>query len=128
MDLVKVLQDLVASVSALQAQLLDAQVGLDAAVKQGYDKGFSDGVMSVASGSTQPITDKIYSQVEMDAAVASLNEKVSLLQVQLDEAIASIPVKIQEAIVIYKADLAQKYADMEVAEQALETGFSDLLK
>ena len=75
MELVKLLQDLAASISALQAQLVDAQ----AAAQAQYDKGFEDGKASVSAGFTQADID-----VAVAAAVSPLNDKISALQLVVD--------------------------------------------
>lgn len=75
MDLIKLLQDLVASIDALKLQLVDAQ----AAAQANYDKGFADGKASVSGG---------FSQADLDAAVKAavdpLNAQIAAMQLQLD--------------------------------------------
>ena len=47
MGILEQLVALMASLNALQTQLADAQVALEVATKEAYDKGFVDGVASV---------------------------------------------------------------------------------
>lgn len=128
MDIVKLLQDLTASIAALQAQLVDAQAAADSIAKENYDKGFEDGVASVPP----PVSDKIYSQAELDAAVAGavgpLQEQIASLQEQVSAMQGQIDQKVADAVALVKADLLAKYKDLEVALQVAETGFEDLLK
>ncbi len=135
MDIVKMLQDLAASIAALTSQLSDAQAAADAIAKTAYDKGFVDGVASVPP----PVNDKIYSQAELDAAVASavapLNETVAAMQVQLADlqaVVDGMAGKIDEAVtaslVAFKAQLTAAYEAQQVVESESETGFKDLLK
>lgn len=107
MDLVKLLQDLAATITSLQAQLQDAQAALDASVKAGYDKGFSDGAASVV---LPPASDKIFSQAELDQAVQAA---VQPLQSQVDGIPALVDQKVLEAMVQFKADLLAKVVDIE---------------
>lgn len=119
MDLVKLLQDLATSIAALTSQLADAQAAADASAKMAYDKGFADGVASVP-----PVTDKIYSQAELDAAVAGavqplidqvamLNDQVAAMQGQIDQ-------KVAEAVAALKADLLVKMQALDADAAALE--------
>lgn len=125
MDIVKLLQDLAATIAALQTQLADAQAAAESIAKEAYDKGFADGVASV------PVSDKIYSQAELDAAVASATEplhgQIAELQVKVSELEASIDQKVGEAVAALKADLLAKYEEQQVAESEGETGFKSLL-
>lgn len=126
MEIIKLLQDLAASVAALQAQLADAQAAADSIAKEAYDKGFADGVASV------PTSDKLYSQEELDAAIAAavgpLNEKVAELQAQVDSFPAQIDQKVQEAVAALKADLLAKYEAAQADEGDLENSVRELLK
>lgn len=129
MDLVALLNNLVANINELQAKLIDAQVSADALAKQKYDEGFAAGVASVPT--PQP-SDKLYSQEEMDAAIQSavvpLNEKIAELQTQVDGMQAQIDAKVSEAMSAFKAELLAKYEAQQVVESDSETGFRDLLK
>ena len=100
MDILSLLNQLVETIGKLQSQLGDAQL----AVQENYNKGFSDGVASVVP----PVSDKIYSQSDLDAALKPIQDQTVLLQAQIDESSAkmaelqaqvdSIPSKIEEAI------------------------------
>lgn len=121
MDLVSLLNNLVANIASLQAQLADAQKAADDLAKAKYDEGFAAGVASVGPG------DKIYSQAELDAIVLPLNEKIAALELTVNELSASIPVKIAEAVAAFKAELLAKYEAAQVVESDVETGFKNLL-
>lgn len=118
MDLVKLLQDLLANVTALQTQLVDAE----AAAKANYDQGFADGVASI------PVSDKIFSQADLDAAVLGA---VAPLQIQIDDLKAqvlalqgSVDQAVAEAVAAVKADLLVKFQALEAGEKS----FEDFLK
>jgi hypothetical protein len=133
MDLIKLLNDLLANVSALQGQIVDlqsklsdAQGELDKVAKESYDKGFADGVKSV------PVSDKVFNQAEVDAMLASavgpLNEKISMLMAEIDLIKANVQIQIDQAVNDFKSELAEKYEAMLVVEKQAETGFAELLK
>lgn len=105
MDLVALLNSLVANIAALQAQLADAQKAADDLAKLKYDEGFAAGVASVQPG------DKIYSQAELDAKVA---EVVAPLTLKVEEQAAKI-VQLEALVaendakfVAFKAELVAK--------------------
>ena len=124
MDLVVLLNSLVANIAALQAQLVDAQASADALAKAKYDEGFAAGVASVGGG------EKIYSQAELDAkiaeAVAPLNVKIAELDAKVAELSAALVAEAGK-LVAFKADLLAKYEAQQVAESEGETGFKNLL-
>lgn len=135
-DIVKMIGDLVATIAALKSQLemlekqsVDAKLELDKVAKESYDKGFADGVASVPP---PPISDKIYSQSEVDQimkeACGPLEEKVAGLEKELDLVKANIQHQIDQAVNSMKAELLEKYEAMLVVEKQAETGFADLLK
>lgn len=128
MDLVKLLNDLVANIAALQLQLADAQASADALAKTKYDEGFAAGVASVP---VLPPSDKIFSQADLDAAVAGAVEPIKSqiveLQAKVDSIQAALDAKAQE-LVDFKAALLAAYEAKEVVESNIETGFKDLLK
>ena len=125
MDLVQLLNSLVANIAALQAQLVDAQASADALAKQKYDEGFAAGVASV------PVVPGGFTQEQVDAAVLAavepLQKKVSDLEAKVAELEASVQPKIDAAVAAYKADLLAKYEAQQVAESEGETGFKNLL-
>lgn len=131
MDLVKLLNDLVASIAALQTQLADAQASAQALADLKYKEGFDAGVASGVVPEV-PVSDKVYSQVELEAKISEviipLHQQIAGLQAQIDQIPAQIEQAKVEAIASFKAELASKYADMQVVEQAAETGFAELLK
>lgn len=124
MDLVALLNNLVANIATLQAQLVDAQASADALAKAKYDEGFAAGVASV------PVVPGGFSQEQVDAfiaaAVAPLNEKIALLDAKIVELEAALVAEAGK-LVAFKADLLAKYEAQQVAESEGETGFKNLL-
>lgn len=105
----------------------DADV--EAAKIAGYDEGFAAGVASV------PVSDKVFSQAEVDAMLAPLNEQVLTMQgriAELEGVVAGIDQKVSDAVALalseFKAILAAEYEARQVAETEIETGFKELLK
>jgi hypothetical protein len=120
-NIIKLLNDLQASISSLQAQLSDAQAAVAQVAKENYDKGFADGVASVGPG------DKIYSQVEMDAALQPLKDQVAALQVQLDGVPAQIEAAVAAGKAELKAELKAAYEAAQASESASESDFGSKL-
>lgn len=115
MDLLKVLQDLVATIGALQTQLSDVPQALEAAKKASYDEGFVAGVASVPTAPTEPtlpVSDKIYSQVECDAkileAVSAVQAELDAVKAELEVVKGSVDAKVSEAITAFKAEALEK--------------------
>ncbi len=110
MDLVTLLNNLIANITALQLQLADAQVSADALAKAKFDEGFAAGVASVTPAGG-------FTQADIDAAVATavapLVAQVASLQVQVD----GIPAQILAAIEAFKVDALAK---LKTEEGALE--------
>lgn len=127
MDIIAMLQDLVAKMSALQASLVDAQASLEVEKKASYDEGFAAGVASVpvvtGGGFTQEQVDAAVS-----AAIAPIQAELDGVKEELEAVKASLQPSIDQAVAACKADLLAKYKEMEVALQATEVGFEDLLK
>lgn len=135
MDLFALFEQFKKVIADLQAQLVDVEAGVDAAKKAAYDAGFADGVASVPP----PVPgDKIYSQEELDAAVAAakvelqkqvdeLSAKVAELEVKLADVDAVVAAKVEEAIKAFKADLKAKYVAAQEAESKDEADFGALL-
>lgn len=113
-------QMLVEAQSKVEA-LTKLQTEIDAEKQAAYDEGFTAGAASIGS-------DVVYTEAELQAklaeAVAPLNTKVE----ELSAEVQLIPAKLDEAKVSVKAELAAKYAELQVAESQIETGFGDLLK
>lgn len=140
MDLFALFAQLQATISALQSQLADTETAIAEAKKAAYDEGFAAGVASVPAG------DKLYSQEELDAAIAQAKVELEAingdLMVQLDgvkaqvvaleatvaDLTASIETKVSEAMAAFKADLLAKYQSAQAAEGEIEKTIEDLLK
>jgi len=119
--LLQFLNNLQGTIQELQAKLANAQ----AEAQNLYNKGFADGVASVP---VAPVNDKLYSQVEMDAALADLKSQLASMQAQIDELKLAQDTAVNNAVSALKSSLAEKYAALMVVEQQAETGFADLLK
>lgn len=104
------LQSLLAALAAMQQQVVDAQ----ALVDQAYQKGFAEGVASVQV----PVSDKIFSQAEVDQmladAVAPLQKKVE----ELEAIVAGFDQKVADALALFKADLLLKVKEVDAIEDA----------
>ncbi len=120
-NILKLLNDLQASISGLQAQLADAQAAVDQVSKEAYAKGFSDGVASV------PVSDKIFSQADMDAALKPLQDQVASLQAQVDGVPSQIESAVAEAVAAVKAELKAAWDAEQASEGEAESKFGDLL-
>jgi len=123
MDLVQLLNSLVNSLRELQAKLADADQAAQDLARSKYEQGFAAGVASVSI----PVSDKIFSQAEVDAMVLPLQESILSLQSQIDQMQAQIDAKVSQAVAAFKAELLAKYEAQQVVESASETGFKDLL-
>lgn len=113
MDLLKLLQDLVSQLSALQTQLADVPAALEAAKKLSFDEGFAAGVASV------PVSDKVLSLAEAEAmvlmAVEPLQIQIAALQGQVD----AIPQTVADAISALKKEIAAQIEAVEIDNMAL---------
>lgn len=109
MDLLKLLQDLVANVAALQTQLADAEAGLAQAKQLSYEEGFAAGVASVGA-------DKIYSQAEFDAAVMEmkaemmaqiegLTQELAVAKGEIEALRAGVEAQVADAVAKIKAEI-----------------------
>lgn len=116
LDLLNALQS---NIAALSQQLADAQAAVDQVGKDKYAEGFAAGVASVPP----VVSDKIYSQAELDAALAPLQSQVAALQSQVD----GVPAQIDAAIAAFKADLKAKYEAAQAAEGQAEADFASFL-
>lgn len=114
--------DLLALLTGLQVQIADAQKAADDLAKLKFDEGFAAGVASV------PVSDKVFSQADVDALLAPLQAQVADLQAQVSALQSSLDQKVAEAVAAIKADLLAKYQELEVALQDKEVGFEQLLK
>lgn len=128
MDLSKIAEILVL-IADLQAKLADVEVFVAAEKQLSYEKGFADGVASVP---VVPPSDKLYSQEELDAKLAEallpLNDKIVELEKKIEELTLAVDAAKVEAVALFKAELAAKYEELQVAETAAEVGFGELLK
>lgn len=94
--------DLLALLNDLVLKLADVQKAADDLSKAKYDEGFAAGVASVVS-------DKIYSQADVDAMVA---EAVSKLQSQLD-AVSDELAALKLAFAAFKSQELEKVKTLE---------------
>lgn len=138
MDIIALLNDLMAKMAALQSALADAGAAADQIAKESYDKGYSvgldkgfaDGVASVPSG--PPPSDKIFSQEEFDAKLAEALQPIKAelegVKADLESVKASFEQEKANVVAAVKADLLAKYQEMIAQEQQAESGFGELLK
>jgi hypothetical protein len=109
------------SVSGFDAQIGAIQSALDAELAAGDE-----------TTEPTPVSDKIYTQADLDAAVNAavlpLQGVITGLQQQINDLSAGMAGQIEEAVTKMKADIAAKYAEMQVVESQAETGFAELLK
>lgn len=110
-DFVSKIGELQAKISEMQSKLSDTQAALDQAVKEAYDKGFEDGKNSVEP---EP-SDKIYSQAELDAAVAGAVEPLNARIVELEAVVAGIDAKIAEEVAKKVSDIKTKLDELEAS-------------
>lgn len=133
-NIVELLQNLVSTINNLQQQLADAQAAVNQVAQDSYNQGFAAGAASV----TPPPSDKIYSQVELDAAVQAavdplnqqimvLNGQIASMQAQIDSIPQQIADAVNAAMSDYKAQLKAAYEAQQVVESTSETGFAALL-
>jgi len=131
MDLVKLLNDLVANIAALQTQLADAQASAQALADAKYKEGFDAGVASVVIPEV-PVSDKVYSQAELEAKIAEallpLQEKLVELQAQVEAVPAQIEQAKLDAVAQFKAEFLEKYKAAQIAESQIENSVEELLK
>ena len=132
MDLLQLLNGLVANIAALQAQLVDAQASADALAKAKLDEGFALGFEAGKASVVIPPSDKIYSQLEVDQkiseAIIPLQEQIIVLQAKVDGFPLVLDQEKAAAVLAFKAELLVKYEEKQVVESQAETGFADLLK
>ena len=117
----------------LLKKLEELNAKVDDVAKKSYDKGFEDGKLQgfeegkvagydegYAKGKEDglkecPVSDKIYSQEEMDAAVNPLKEQIAAQDAtiaELEGKVGEIEVKVQEAISNFKATVRDHLADV----------------
>lgn len=135
------LEQLKVAQEALAAVIADVQVIADQAKADGVLEGKASRDAEVASlmaeiealkAAVPPVSDKIFSQAELDAAVAGavepLKSQVVALQAEIEALKADVEAKIAQAVVDVKAALLAAYDESQVVESKIETGFADLLK
>lgn len=109
-----------------QLSLVGADQQLADELKASYDAGYAAG-LAAASGS-----DKIYSQLEVDAkiaeAIAPLQFQINDLGMKLDAAIADKDASIAQALIDLKASLLAQLELEQASELALKESFKSLLK
>lgn len=107
-----------------QYDVMVAELELD--LKAAEDKGFDLGIAQAGV----PAGDKIYTEADLQAEKAILQalidaglEKVAALEVKVAELEAAQDFKVAQ----FKAQLKNKYEELQVIENQAETGFADLL-
>lgn len=126
------IQALFAALAELQTKIQDAQAALSAEFQAGAasrDEEVNALKARIAELEAQvpPVGDKIYSQAEVDAMLAPLNQKISELQATVDAFPGVIEQKVNEAIAAFKAELRDKYMAQQTLESDSESGFMNLL-
>lgn len=139
MNLFELFAALQVTITELQAKLAEAETALAEAKQASYDEGFAAGAASAQS-------DKIYSQADLDAAVASaiapleaanadlmvqldgVKANVAALEAQLAELTSGLEAKVSEAVAAFKAELLAKYQEAQAQETEIEKTIEDLLK
>jgi hypothetical protein len=113
-----------AEAEVLQYDAIVSELDLD--LKAAEDKGFDLGVAQAGI----PAGDKIYTEADLQAELAI---KQALIDAGLEK-IAALEVKVVELenaqdfkVAQFKAQLKNKYEEMQVIENQAETGFADLL-
>lgn len=123
MNLAQILTGLVEQIAALQVQMADAEGAAVQLRKEGFDEGFAAGVASVGV----PASDKIFSQTEVDAMLAPLNEQILLLKAQLD----AVPSQIADAVSVarteLRAEIKARWESSQAAESSAESDFGSFL-
>lgn len=137
MDIIKLLEDLKATIDGLQSALGDAKAAAEQIAKENYDKGFADGVASVPVDS-----EKKYTQADLDAAVQAVRDQTSAevealrleianLKSELEQAKRDVAGQIEQAvksaIQSFKSELKAKFAEQQAKESADEAAFGALL-
>lgn len=133
MDLLAIFAALQQAIVDLQAKLAEAQAALEVEKKTSFDAGFAAGVASVSPGN-----DKVFSQAELEAAVAQAKAELQLVVdgllaeiAPLKDQLAQIPALIEagkvEAVLALKAELKAKYEEAQLAEKSAEDAFASLL-
>lgn len=108
--------DLIGLLQLLASQLADVQAATAELAAAKYKEGFDAGVLSVVI----PVPDT--------SAIDALTAKVLDLEAQVEQLKLDVSAAKDAAVSELKASLAAKYAELQVVEQAAETGFLDLLK
>ena len=134
MDLTAIL----AAIEALKAQVVALEASqaekLAQVAKEEYDKGFAAGVASVIPG-----VDKLYSQAELDAAVAAavdvvkaeldvVKAEAAAVKLELESLKAGLPAQLAAAKAEVKAEILAKYQDAQAKEAEVEKALEEELK
>ena len=122
----EILLNLKSAVESAQLSLVGADQQLADELKASYDAGYAAG-LAAASGS-----DKIYSQVEVDAkiaeAIAPLQFQINDLSMKLDAAVADKDASVAQAILNLKSSLLSQLEAEQATEFSLIESFKGLLK
>lgn len=133
MDLTAIL----AAIEALKAQVVSLELAqaekLAQVAKEEYDKGFAAGAASVVPG-----VDKIYSQADLDQAVAAavalvkaeleaVKAEAQAVKLELEALKAGLPQQLEAAKAEVKAEVLAKYKAAQEAESQLEKALEEEL-
>ncbi len=136
MDLLKLLQDLVVSINAAQAQIAELQTKLadaEAETTKLADEKYSEGYrQGKADGEAGGGSDKIYSQEELEAAVAGavapLNEQIAALAVRVEELEKGQVEVAKNAVEAFKMSMKAAWEALEGKETAAEAEFAQMFE
>lgn len=136
MDMKMKLDELQGKVDAVSAGIAEIKGGVDAVLAESYQRGYNDGVASVVNPSDPT---RIYTQVDLDTAVAAYVEQVGVLngqnaalsaevQAVKDGIPAQVAAAVEAAVESLKATLKEAYANAQASESAIEGSIASLLE
>lgn len=128
MDIIAVLQQLAVTITELQLKLADAQAATEEiktvfleqgrvlGLEEGKAIGYADGYAVGFEAGKLEGGGKIYTQEELDQAVASavgpLNERIAAIEVELQAVKDSIPQAIADGVSAFKVELKVKLDEL----------------
>lgn len=109
-ELLKMIQDMMAQMEAMKAQLVGFDASLAEAKKASYDEGYAAGVEMMKAGA------KLYTEEEMSAkiaeAIAPLDAKIK----EMELAMADFQGNVNAAVAAVKVELLAKLEAMDAAQ------------